>query len=747
MGPAGVPRKRIAARYAAAARRSGRVTLAAGAAFYLFLYGFGATVAATYGLFAAVSMAGLSRIPGTGRQRAAVLVRLVPVCWLLVAVGTYLAVRTWTAVAGMLVIGFALAFVAAGGPRAAGAAPGLQLLYILPSFPPYDPGSLDERLIGTTAGLLLLILAEAYLFPDPPTVPYRELAARAADTAQACVRELAAPPWRLSEQRARDAAAAIGSLRPMNVPEADRPAGPGVHERALSQTGLSARTLLARLLRLPEPPGGSGPAEPGREILEAVRRTAAETAACLRGATPQTGAREGLARARAGLVASHPEPAPGAPHPPEQVAVLRWYAGLIEAADAALAMSTAAAISVHGRAAAPDPPPMRFWYARMRAPHLWWMRLEGHAGRRSVFFQNAVRISLALAAARTVAGLDTLPHGFWATLAALTLTRTTVRETGTTVRLALTGTLAGALLAAVLLAAVGSDTTVYAIALAPVMLLTFTLGPVKGVGWAQAMFTVTIALVFAQLAPATWQLAELRLLDVLIGSAIGAVFGLLAWPRGAHEELQRSAAVLMRGAAEIVVATTAAVAAGGVREVQPAVPGHRSLRHSLILAESAFAQYQSEPEGSYGHRGHAGQPGGAGRAGPVPEPDWQATVMAGHHTLWGSDRLMEPPQPGPAPVTVPPLGPDAAEAVARLGDRVAGRMLLVSAALDPGGDTPAAPVALRDPAFDGFAARPDGAPRLYYMTVFWLDSLITDLEHITGTARNRPATAPELPRH
>ncbi|WP_284581354.1 FUSC family protein [Streptomyces sp. 2P-4] len=744
MGPAGVPRKRIAARYAAAARRSGRVTLAAGAAFYLFLYGFGETTAATYALFAAVSMAGLSRIPGTGRQRAAVLARLVPVCWLLVAVGTYLAVRTWTAVAGMLVIGFALAFVAAGGPRAAGAAPGLQLLYILPSFPPYDPGSLDERLIGTTAGLLLLILAEAYLFPDPPTVPYRELAARAADTAQACVRELAAPPWRLSAQCAADAAAAISSLRPMNVAEADRPAGPGVHERALSQTGLSARTLLARLVRLPAPPGGAGPAEPGRKILEAVRRTAAESAECLRGATPATGAREGLARARAGLVASHPEPAaagaragaPEIPAPPEPVAVLRWYAGLIEAADAALAMSTAAAISVRGRAAAPDPPPMRFWYARMRAPRLWWMRLEGHAGRRSVFFQNAVRISLALAAARMVAGLDTLPHGFWATLAALTLTRTTVRETGTTVRLALTGTLAGALLAAVLLAAVGTDTTVYAIALAPVMLLTFTLGPVKGVGWAQAMFTVTIALVFAQLAPATWQLAELRLLDVLIGSVIGAVFGLLAWPRGAHEELQRSAAVLMRGAAEIVVATTAAVAGGGVREVQPAVPGHRSLRHSLILAESAFAQYQSEPEGSYGRRGHAGQPGGAGRSGPAPEPDWQATVMAGHHTLWGADRLMEPPQPGPAPVTVPPLGPDAAEAVTRLGDRVAGRMLLVSAALDPGGDTPAAPVALRDPAFDGFAARPEGAPRLYYMTVFWLDSLITDLEHIAGTARN-----------
>ena len=45
--------------------------------------------------------------------------------------------------------------------------PGLQLPYILPSFPPYDPGSLDERLLGTTTGLVLLIAAEALIFPEP----------------------------------------------------------------------------------------------------------------------------------------------------------------------------------------------------------------------------------------------------------------------------------------------------------------------------------------------------------------------------------------------------------------------------------------------------------------------------------------------------------------------------------------------------------------------------------------------------
>ncbi|MEV6955533.1 FUSC family protein [Streptomyces sp. NPDC051183] len=269
---------------------------------------------------------------------------------------------------------------------------------------------------------------------------------------------------------------------------------------------------------------------------------------------------------------------------------------------------------------------------------------------------------------------------------------------------------------AVLLALVGTDIAVYAAALAPLMLVAFTLGPVKGVGWAQAMFTLVVALVFAQLAPATWQLAEFRLLDVLVGSAIGAVFGLLAWPRGAQDELRRAVAVMLRGAAEVVVATTAQVAAGGVREPVLTAPGHRSLSHSLVLAESAYAQHHSEPRGL--------------RASSGGSQDWQATLMAGHHALWGADRLLVPPER----VFVPPLERGPAEAVTRLGDRVAGRMLLVSARLDPRGDTPRAPLALRDPASDGFAAEPPGAPQLYYTAASWLDALVTDLERIAGEA-------------
>jgi uncharacterized membrane protein YccC len=695
------------------------VTLVAAAGFYLFRYGLDRPVAATYALFAAVALGGLSRIPGTGRQRAAVVLRLLPVGWLLVIAGTLLSVRTWSAVLGMFVVGFALAFSAVGGPRSAGAAPGLQLLYILPSFPPYDPGSLGERLLGTTTGMVLLVAAEALIFPEPAPLPYRERAARAAMSAAHCATRLAAPPYSLSDADVRAAREDGHRLRQLTVPEADRPAGPGVRDRALAHTGLATRALLTRLAQLPAAPGGH-PGIAVTAVLHAVARLSAATATCLRTGTPPVEPYDDLVAARTRLSALSAGPVPGGTPTPEAAgddpglppAVLRRHVAVLEVADTALVMCAAAELAVHGRRAPVELPAGRFWYATKGAPALWWHRWRGHAGRRSVCFQNAVRIALALTAARLVAGVDTLPHGFWATLATLTLTRTTMDETWSTIRMALAGTLAGALVTAGTLALAGPHTTVYAMVLPVWMLFAFTVGPAKGVGWAQGLFTVLVALVFAQLAPPTWLLAEERMLNVLVGSAIGVVFGLLAWPRGAHDEMRFAAAELLRRAAEIVVATSALVAGEGPVPTPPGVSVHRSLQRAVLLAESAYVQFQSEPTPFGGRR----------RGVAPPEVDWQATLMAGHHTLWGSDRLLDPPRAG--------LGAAAADSVGGLGDRVAGRMLLVSAALDPGGDTPAAPVPTIDRALPGFATEPPGAPRLYYATVSWLDSLMADLGRV-----------------
>ncbi|MFB7462468.1 FUSC family protein [Streptomyces sp. NPDC056224] len=713
----GVQREEGAGRGAAGtAGTAVRITLAACAGFFVCLYGLDLPVAATYALFSAVSMGALSHVPGTGRQRAAVMVRTAPAAWVLITAGTYLAVRTWTAVAGMLVFGFVLAFVAAAGPRAAGAAPGLQLLYILPCFPPYAPDTLGERLAGATFGLALLLLAEAFVLPEPRTPSYRLLAAEAAGTAARCAAELGRAPYTVSAATEEAARTAGASLRPSRVAEADRPAGPGLRDRALAHAGMVCRTLLSRLENLPPPPPGGLPPAQGPDLLLAVGGAAAETAALLNGTVGATDAAGALRRVR--------EEAAAAQEQLSTAARGRRRAALMEAADAAVAFATASELAVRGRRGRlpAETDRARFWYAGQRAPRLWWHRLAAHAGPRSVYFQNAVRISLALAAARTVAGVDSLPHGFWAMLAVLSLTRTTASQTRATVRQALTGTLLGALVTAALLALIGGRTTVYAVALPVIMFIAFRVGPVRGVGWAQGMFTLVVAFVFAQLAPVTWQLAEVRFLDVIVGSLIGIVFGLLAWPRGAQEELHKAVALLLTRAAETVESASAAVVAG--------MPGRtgddRSLQRALVLAESAFAQRQGEP-----------------RVPADAAPDWQAAMMTGHHVLWGSRRVLG--QGGPA------LGE---ENGSRLDGRAAGVATRLREAARWAGTDPAAggpssagppPGPPRGPEGGpdaGPGVPPGLAPLRFFTALAWLDSLAIDIGRVTASDRSPGPAGP-----
>ncbi|WP_232789721.1 FUSC family protein [Streptomyces jeddahensis] len=688
---------------ACAARRAVRVTVAAVAAFYLCLYGLHQPVTATYALFAAVAMAGLSRIPGTGRQRAAVVLRVLPVGWVLVAAGTLLAVNTWAAVAGMLVIGFLLAFAAAAGPRLGGAAPGLQLLYILPCFPPYAPETLGQRLSGMTLGILLLVLAEILLLPDPPATSYRALSADAAATAARCATELANPPWTLSAESRSAARSAGEALRPLHVPESERPAGPGPRERALAHTGMAARVLLARLQDVPAP-GPQGRHPPSVELLHEIADSARRTATALRTGSPAGPVRlpDALARYRR----LRTVPADGATRETTSM-VMHRQAMLIEAAHAGVTLATAADLAL-GRRRLPAPAQdAGFWYAGHGAVRLWAHRLVAHLSPRSVYFQNAVRISLALAAARTVAGVDSLPHGFWAMLAALTLIRTTAAQTGAIVRQALVGALLGALAAAALLVSVGGNTTAYAVALPVVMLATFWIGPTRGAGWAQGLFTLVVSFVFAQLAPATWQLAEVRFLDVLTGSVIGLVIGLLAWPRGAQEELRRDVAVLL-GTIGSTISSTTSVLTGGQAQDRGSGP---SLQHALVLAESSYAQYQSEP-----------------RRSGTPGVDWQAALMAGHHALRGSRRLLDPGTWDGGR----PLAPVHGAGLARDGDDLARRYELVGTLLADA-RPPASPSGHPDSG-KADSLQPQGSPDpppLYYDAEAWLQGLAVDLDRIT----------------
>ncbi|MGW0657578.1 FUSC family protein [Streptodolium elevatio] len=665
-------------------RRALRVTLAASLGFYACRYAFGRPETAIYALFGAVAMGALSRIPGSGRQRATVVLAALPIALGLVAMGTALAVHTAAAVAGMVVVGFCLAFAPVAGPRPAGAAPGLQLMYILPSFPPYAPDHLPGRLAGAAIGMLLLAAAEAWVLPVPgPEKPYRRLLADAIRTAGLAAAKLAAEPRQgptnapanpshtspdTSPDTLLDHLSDAGeALRPALLPPAERPAGAGRTDRALAQAGSATRELLAQLQALDV----RAPAvrdQASRSLLTRVAESCRDTERALRGgpAPPPTRMDEAIEAFQDERLAQARRPAATRPPP----GVLRHQAAVLATSVSAQIVKSSVRVAVDGRRARPLHPESVFWYARRSTPSLYWRRVRGNLTPRSVYFQNAVRITVGLSLARLTAGALDLAHGFWVLLAVLTLTRTSAMGTWRNVRLALVGTFAGALAAAGLLIGFGQHTGAYAAVLAPAMLIAFSVGPMLGVAWAQGLFTLVVASAFAQLAPANRELAQARILDVATGCLVGLVCGVLAWPRGASSEVLRAMARLLRSLGHTVEATTSAMlhdvdppgpppvagaspsaahtaasAADTPHSVPATPPSVADTRHALRLAQSSFAQLQGEAPGparpaadrlaGRPHRGApraAGCPGTPGRPPSVPAPQGAGRDFGVHRT-------------------------------------------------------------------------------------------------------------------
>jgi uncharacterized membrane protein YccC len=700
-------------------RRAVRVTLVACVGFYVCRYVLGNAEMAPYALFGAVALGALSQIPGSPAQRARTLLAVLPVGWLLVTLGTLLSVSTAAATAGMFVLGFAVSFVGVGGPRLVGLATGLQLLYILPCFPPYDPGSLGWRLAGLTLAVLLLAGAELVVWPDPTPVPYPAKLADAVAALAGCLLAVAdcwsrrpgEPDRRDGDRLAAllpDAADAADALRPSRLPPTQRPASAGRRDRALTAAAGSARLLLGRTVDLYLADDHDAVDLPAAaELLRQAASCAAAAAASLRGEGPVPDTDRvaaALQAFRAARAATSPNGVPPA----------RLRLGALALSLGEWTKSLVAAVRVAQGApvgADPTPPsaqPGPLWYAYRRTPELWWHCVREHLTPRSVYFQSALRLAAALAVARLLAGVLDLSHGFWVLLTILTVLRTSAAETRSTLWPALVGTLAGSLVAAVLLVA-GIPATAYAVVLPVVMLLGFAAGPLLGLGWAQALFTLVIALVFAQVSPVDWRLAEARVVDVVVGVAVGVLIGLLAWPRGGSGELHRATGTFL-GAAAGVVRETVAVVAEGARPGS-ALPQARAAGQ---LAEASYALYQSEQH-------------------PRGTLDWQATLVAGHHAVRGAEALVRTCPTGGLLPCVDPLSAAAADVAGRY-ERVADGLLRR--------DRAAVTHRLAGPPPTDWPT--DLGQHLYHLADLrvWLDGLRDDLGRIAGTPERAPSGEP-----
>ena len=159
--------------------------------------------------------------------------------------------------------------------------------------------------------------------------------------------------------------------------------------------------------------------------------------------------------------------------------------------------------------------------------------LTRHASIRSVWFLNALRASLALAAAVLVADVSGVQHGFWVVLGTLSVLRTNAASTESTALRALGGTVIGFAVGGLLLLGIGTSTPALwadlPIAIAVAAYAPGTLPFIFG----QAAFTVVIVVLFNLLVPVGWKVGLLRIQDVAIGCLVSLVIGVLLSPCGA----------------------------------------------------------------------------------------------------------------------------------------------------------------------------------------------------------------------
>ena len=162
-----------------------------------------------------------------------------------------------------------------------------------------------------------------------------------------------------------------------------------------------------------------------------------------------------------------------------------------------------------------------------------WARLSFYADPDSAWLRNSIRGGLALALAVLVVDLTDVQHGFWVALGVLSVLRSSAVNTGRTSVRAVTGTVAGVVIASLLLWILGVHTVVLWVLL-PIAVLVAAVAPVIGSFIAgQAAFTLVVVILFNIIQPTGWKVGLVRIQDVAIGCGVALLVGLLFWPRGA----------------------------------------------------------------------------------------------------------------------------------------------------------------------------------------------------------------------
>ncbi|HYN71413.1 MAG TPA: FUSC family protein, partial [Nakamurella sp.] len=598
--------------------------------------------------FGGVAFLLFADFPGNRFARFGAYLVLTIVGALLITLGTLASAVAWTAVVGMLIVGFLVLFsgvlsaASAAGTRAA------LLTFILPVTVPGTAADIPARLAGWGIAAALAIPVGVLLWPPRD---HDALRARAADACRALGRQIASRAAIADNQPAdyppdspADADAASGqaimALRQQFRGTTFRPVGLTTGSRLLVQLIDRLEWLKAVIARLPTGTADEWPAA-ARDLVQACAAVLDSSATALdrHGERPAFEHRQQLATALRNLAGAREEvvdalmlveiprtdhredPAP-ADGRRLSVPVARQVLDDDTAEAGRLRPSVVHELYYTTRlsgqtvavSAASDARPLtdrllgRQIPSTAISPFSAARRIvAGHITRRSVWFQNSVRGALGLSFAVLLAEVTQIAHGFWVVLAAMSVLRSSALTTGSTALRALIGTFFGFLIGAGLVLLLGTDPAHLWAVLPFVVVVAAFLPEAVSFAAGQAAFTVMVVILFNIIEPVGWTVGLLRVEDIAMGCAAGLVSGFLFWPRGAAAQIRTALAESLRAAAGALVAAERSVADP---TATPPVTGTQSeasvsaeldlrleLQHARSAAsrlDDAFREYLSE---------------------------------------------------------------------------------------------------------------------------------------------------------
>lgn len=612
---------RVHDRNFSALRRAGRAAIIMPSAFAFGAHVIGNPVLATFAAFGSFAMLLLVDFGGALRDRLRSQIVLALACGVCITVGTLVSSPTWLAAVVTAVVAFGILFSGVVSSVIAGATTPLLLSLVLPVSLPGPVSSIPDRLAGWGLASGASLLAITLLWPSAAHDPIRGAAIDACRAIAARLRADVAfiRGGRREEDRQahREAIAAADgadeALRSVFFATPFRPTSLTTSARAIVRLVDELRWLQTIVLR-------SRPAVAGRADVEvcAVKLAAAATldAATDLLATPRCGpealtaAVEGLRQAVAELESASmtwlPSSAPPAPaESGNGDADARQIVTALDPGFRALELSFVTEQIATNVAFAADAE-RRSWLHRLlgRPPAGFTptlaaagQRAGSHIQRQSLWLHNSLRGGAGLGLAVLVADLTGVSHGFWVVFGTLSVLRSSALSTGQNIVRALAGTTLGFIVGAGIVVLVGTNTALLWVLL-PIAVLCAGIAP-AAISFAagQAMFTLTLLILFNLLAPAGWRVGLVRIEDVALGGGVSLAVGLLFWPRGAGAALGRA---LSAAYVESAAYLAGAIAYGlgrcdaGVPAADEPVPQAQSAAAAARRLDDTFRGYVAE---------------------------------------------------------------------------------------------------------------------------------------------------------